>query len=140
MVAPILLALIDPVSRLIDKLIPDKQAAAQAKLDMLKEENQEALQELQISMSAILAEANSSDKWTSRARPSFMYVIYTLMLMSLPMAIVFSIKPDLAKSIIDGFHLWLAAIPEPYLQLFGMGYLGYTGGRSWEKVTEIKNR
>lgn len=134
------LTLIDPISRLIDKLIPDKQAAAQAKLDLLKEDNKQALEELQIAMSAILAEASSEDRWTSRARPSFMYVIYILMLMSIPMSVVFAAKPDLAKSLIEGFHLWLSAIPEPYLSLFGVGYLGYAGGRSWEKVTQIKNK
>ena len=36
-------------------------------------------------MSAIVAEANSSDPWTSRARPSFLYLIYVLLLFAVPM-------------------------------------------------------
>lgn len=52
MVAPLVLALIDPISRLIDKLIPDKEAAAKAKLDLLREENQQELQALQLALQA----------------------------------------------------------------------------------------
>jgi len=137
MVAPFLLALIDPVSKLIDKLIPDPEAAAKAKLDLMKEENQQYLQELQLQMSAIVAEAQSTDKWTSRARPSFLYIIYILILTSIPMALTYAYNPTIAQSLIDGFHLWLAAIPDSYLQLFGIGYLGYAGGRSWEKVKGV---
>jgi hypothetical protein len=126
--------LIEPISRIIDKIIPDKEAAAKAKIELIKVENQQALQELQISMSAILAEANSTDPWTSRARPSFLYVIYILILSSIPMAIVYAYSPQTASDLTKGFHEWLSAIPEPYLQLFGVGYLGYTTGRTWEKV------
>jgi len=137
MVAPFLMALIDPVSKLIDKLIPDPEAAAKAKLDLMKEENQQYLQELQLQMSAIVAEAQSTDKWTSRARPSFLYIIYILILTSIPMALIFAYNPVIAQSLINGFHLWLAAIPDSYLQLFSIGYLGYAGGRSWEKVKGV---
>jgi hypothetical protein len=31
-------------------------------------------------MAAVLAEAESPDPWTSRARPSFLYVMYVLLL------------------------------------------------------------
>ncbi len=97
-----------------------------------------AVKQLQAAQAVMLAEAQSTDPWTSRARPTFLYVIYTLILFSLPMGVLFAFKPDVAKSVIEGFHAWLVAIPEPYLQLFGIGYLGYTGGRSWEKVKGIK--
>src|SRR5512137_2244250 len=36
---------------------------------------------------AALSEAQSQDKWTSRARPSFMYVIYIIILAGIPVAI-----------------------------------------------------
>ncbi len=52
MVAPLLLALIDPISRIIDKIIPDPEAAARAKIEMLKTENQQMLQELQLALQA----------------------------------------------------------------------------------------
>jgi hypothetical protein len=53
------------------------------------------------------------------------------------MAVLFAFKPDVANNVIQGFHNWLAAIPDSYLQLFGVGYLGYTGGRSWEKIKGV---
>jgi len=91
------------------------------------------LQEVQSQLSPILAEAQSTDPWTSRARPSFMYVIYVLLLASLPMGVLFAYDPVLAKNVTNGFQSWLTAIPESIVNLFGMGYLGYTGARSFEK-------
>ena len=37
-------------------------------------------------MQAIVAEAQSADPRTSRARPSFLYVMYALLIWSIPMA------------------------------------------------------
>jgi len=126
-------ALIAPVCALIDKLIPDPAAREAAKLQLIQAQGQQALQEIQAQLSPILAEAQSADPWTSRARPSFMYVIYVLLLASIPMGIVTALDPTLAKAITTGFKDWLTAIPDPIIQLFGMGYLGYTGARSFEK-------
>jgi len=126
-------ALIGPVCGLIDKIIPDPAAREQAKLALMKEEGAQVLKEVQAQLSPILAEAKSQDPWTSRARPSFMYVIYILLLSSLPMAIIFAYDPAIATALTIGFREWLKAIPEPIINLFGMGYLGYTGARSFEK-------
>ena len=68
--------LLEAGSRLIDRLVPDPVEREKAKLALLQAEGQLALQEMQTSLSAILAEANSQDPWTSRARPTFLYVIY----------------------------------------------------------------
>lgn len=126
-------SLIAPICSLIDKLIPDETAREAAKLQLMQAEGQQALQEIQAQLSPILAEASSPDPWTSRARPSFMYVIYVLLLASIPMGILFAVDPGIAKNVTDGFKGWLSAIPEPIISLFGMGYLGYTGARSFEK-------
>lgn len=126
-------ALITPIFALLDKLIPDQAAREAAKLQLMQAEGQQALQEIQAQLSPILAEAQSADPWTSRARPSFLYVVYALLLASIPMGIVYAIAPALAKDITEGFRAWLAAIPQPIIELFGMGYLGYTGARSFEK-------
>lgn len=126
-------ALITPIFSLLDKVIPDEKAREAAKLHLLQQEGQQALQEIQAQLSPILAEAQSADPWTSRARPSFMYVIYVLLLASLPMGVLFAFEPDVAKNVTEGFRAWLAALPEPIINLFGMGYLGYTGARSFEK-------
>ena len=126
-------SLIAPIASLIDKLIPDPAAREAAKLQLFQAEGQQILQEVQAQLSPILAEAQSPDPWTSRARPSFMYVIYVLLLASIPMGILFAYDPTVAANITEGFKNWLKAIPEPIIDLFGMGYLGYTGARSFEK-------
>lgn len=126
-------SLITPVFSLIDKLIPDEASREEAKLKLLQSEGQQVLNEMHTQLSPILAEANSSDPWTSRARPSFMYVVYLLLLASIPMGILYSYDPEMAQKITEGFEKWLIAIPEPIINLFGMGYLGYTGARSFEK-------
>ena len=128
------LALIDPVSRLIDKLIPDKEAAAKAKIELLKEENTQALQEMQTAMSAILAEAQSADPWTSRARPAFMYVFYFIIIGLVVIAPLLGIFfPQHMEIFFTNTAKGFAAIPEPMWWTFSAGYLGYTGMRGIEK-------
>ena len=85
-------------------------------------------------MSAIIAEAQSSDPWTSRARPSFLYVVYILLLWSIPMGVLAMFDPNGAADFTAGFKGWLSALPEPVLTLFGVVMTGYVAGRSWEKV------
>ena len=121
-------------SKLIDKLIPDKAQADQAKLKLLELQQNGEFKEDELRYSAINTEAASQDKWTSRARPSFMYVMYAMILSCIPFAILSAFKPDLATLIASGMQQWLAAIPEELWWLFGAGYVGYTGARSYEKT------
>lgn len=135
---PAWLALIDPISRIIDKLIPDKEAAAKAKLELLKEDNQKALEEMQASMSAILAEAQSTDPWTSRARPSFMYVFYALLVSLVIIAPLFGIWfPDHMDKFFYNVDKGFKAIPEAMWWTFSAGYLGYAGAKTYEKVKGV---
>jgi hypothetical protein len=117
--------------KLIDRLIPDKAAADEAKLNFARMAQDGELKELEISMSAIVAEARSSDPWTSRARPSFLYVMYVMILTALPMGVLSVFRPDMAVQIAEGVKAWLTAIPDQLWWLFGAGYLGYTGVRSF---------
>ncbi len=119
--------------KLIDKFFPDPVEAAKAKAELLRMQQAGELKELETRMSAILAEAKSSDPWTSRARPSFLYVVYIIILAAIPMGILHAYKPDLAVGIAEGFKAWLNAIPGDMWWLFGAGYLGYTGARSLDK-------
>jgi hypothetical protein len=121
------------IGKIIDRAIPDPAQAAAAKLEILKEENQQALRQVQGDLSAILAEAQSADRWTSRARPSFLYVIYLMILMAIPMGALYAVQPAAAGAVAAGSKAWLAALPDGLWQLFGLGYLGYTGGRTFEK-------
>ena len=132
-----IIPLVEIGAKLIDRLIPDKEAAAKAKLDLIALEQQGQLEELRTRMSAILAEAQSDDPWTSRARPSFLYVVYLLILFSIPMGFLSAISPETATQVSAGFSQWLSALPESLTDLFTFVMLGYIGGRSWEKVKGV---
>lgn len=131
---PLLETLIGPISSIIDKIIPDKEARAKAKLELLRLEGSHELKAIEARLAAIVAEANSHDPWTSRARPSFLYVMYILLLAALPMGILAAFSPATAKDIAAGMNAYLGGLPEPLYALFGTGYLGYTAARQWGKA------
>lgn len=124
---------VDLLMKGIDRIFPDKVEREKAKLALIQAQQEGQLKELEISMSAIIAEANSSDPWTSRARPSFLYCTYVLILAAIPMGFLTAFDPGLAAAVTEGFKGWLAAIPEELWWLFGAGYLGYAGARTFEK-------
>lgn len=126
--------LIGPLAGLIDKIVPDPKAREAAKLELLRLEGSQELERLQAQMAAVVAEAGSPDPWTSRARPSFLYVMYVLLLWSIPMGIIAAIRPTTAEAIARGMNAYLTGIPEPLYALFGTGYLGYTVAREWGKT------
>ena len=129
-----LTAAMDLGGKIIDKIWQDPAQRDQAKLELLKMQQSGELDAIKVQMSAILAEAQSSDPWTSRARPSFLYVMYIMILAAIPMGILSAFNPDLAVKIADGLKAWLAAIPEALWAVFGIGYTGYTVARSaWDK-------
>ncbi len=129
------------VGKTIDKIWPDanaKLSAEEAKqklaLAMMQGQMEQELRVLQTQMSAILAEAQSADPWTSRARPSFLYVVYVILLAAIPMGIVSAVDAGVAERIVAGAKGWWAAIPSEMLTLFGVGYLGYAGARTVDKI------
>jgi hypothetical protein len=130
----ILEAIVGPVSKLLDKIIPDPQARDKAKLELLKLQGDQEMANITAQMQAIVAEANSSDPWTSRARPSFLYAMYALILWAIPMGLIAAADPAMAKGIGEGMTAYLRGIPEELYALFGTGYLGYTAARTWGKV------
>jgi hypothetical protein len=121
-------------TKLIDKIFPDPEQKAKAQLELLKMQQSGDLDEMKTQLSAIIAEAQSTDPWTSRARPSFLYVVYVLLLWSIPMGVLTIFRPEAAAAFTAGFKAWMLAIPEPVLTLFGVVMTGYVAGRSWEKV------
>lgn len=127
-------AVLDIGGKLIDKLWPDPVEAAKAKLALANAQQAGELQELQTQISAILAEANSTDPWTSRARPSFMYVIYIVILFGLPISVLAIWFPAQMMAVQHSFSAWVTGIPDSLWTLFGAGYLGYAGARTVEKM------
>ena len=131
---PLIETLISPIAALIDKLIPDPKARAEAKLELIKLQGSQELDTLRTQLSAIVAEAQAPDPWTSRARPSFLYVMYAMILWSIPMGLIAAFDATAAQAIAAGITGYLGALPEPLYTLFGTGYLGYTVARQWGKI------
>jgi len=138
-VISLLTQLLPVVGDVLDRVIPDPKAREAAKLQLIQQAQEGKFKEVEQQLSAIVAEAQSKDPWTSRARPTFLYVVYLLILMSIPMALVHAFNPELSLRLIEGFNGWLNAIPESIITLFGVGYLGYTGARSYDKF-KIKGK
>lgn len=135
---PLIESLIGPIASLIDKIIPDKEARAKAKLELLQLEGTQEMNLIETRLKAIVAEANSADPWTSRARPSFLYVMYAMILWALPMGVLAAFNPAAAREIAAGMNAYLNGLPEPLYALFGTGYLGYTAARQWGKVKGVE--
>jgi hypothetical protein len=134
---PIFDSLIGPLVSIIDKVIPDKAAREQAKLELLKLQGTQEMDAVNARLSAIVAEAKSTDPWTSRARPSFLYVMYAMILWGIPMGILAGFQPQRAHDIAMGINAYLNGLPEPLYALFGTGYLGYTVARQWGKAQGV---
>lgn len=130
-------AVLDIGGKVIDKLWPDKEKADAAKLELFRLQQSGQLEEMKVQLSAIIADAQSTDPYTSRARPSFLYVVYILLLWSIPMGVLTIFNPEAADLFTKGFKTWLSSIPDEILQLFGVVMTGYVLGRSWEKVKGV---
>src|SRR5215831_19096317 len=117
------------------KLSPEKKAELQsiadankfelAKLQMdMEEKAQEAItHEVEAASANIRAEATNGDKYTSRARPTFIYVCYVIICWNYIVVPLMKEKP--------------VEFPEPLFWLFGSVMLGYVGARSWEKISGV---
>ncbi|OYW84239.1 MAG: hypothetical protein B7Z20_11210 [Sphingobium sp. 32-64-5] len=129
--------LLRPLTTIIDKVIPDPQARDAAKLELLRLEGTQELEAMRARLSAIITEAQSTDPWTSRARPAFLYVMYALLLWAIPMGLIAAARPETADAIARGMNAYLNGIPESLYALFGTGYLGYTAARTWGKIRGV---
>ena len=81
---------------------------------------------------------NPSRGYISRARPTFLYVMYAMILWSIPIGLIAGIDPEIARQIADGTTRYLTALPEPLYALFGTGYLGYATLRQWGKAKGLE--
>ncbi|MFL6787435.1 MAG: holin family protein [Sphingomicrobium sp.] len=131
-------AIVGPVSKLLDKLIPDPEARDRAKLELIRLQGDQEMASIGQQMQAIVAEAQSADPWTSRARPSFLYVMYAMILWAIPMGLIAALNPSMAIGIGNGMTAYLRGLPEELYALFGTGYLGYTAARTWGKVKGVE--
>ncbi len=116
-----LIDILSPVTKLIDKIIPDPKARDAAKLELLKLQGTQELEAVRTQLSALIAEAQSPDPWTSRARPSFLYVMYAIILWSIPMGLIAAAQPQMARDIAGGMNAYLNGIPQPLWALVRTG-------------------
>lgn len=132
--------IIQAAFELIGKVIPDPQAKAEAQRKLLEMEQSRELEAEKQRYSAIVAEAGSQDPWTSRARPSFMYVFYALLIfLVIVLPLIGLAEPTAMTAVLGNIKLGFAAIPEEMWWTFTAGYLGYTTARSYEKKSGVSN-
>ena len=87
----------------------------------LEEKAQDELTaEIEAASANIRADAASGDKFTSRARPSFLYVMLGILSAN------YVLFPLIGKAALT--------FPDALFWLFGSAMLGYTGARTWEKI------
>lgn len=126
--------IVGTVGKILDKVIPDPAQKAQALLEAEKLRQDGSFRELELAIRAITTEAQSADPWTSRARPTFMYVFYGLIVSLVVIAPALGIAaPDQMSQFFANVKAGFEAIPEALWWTFSAGYLGYTGARTFEK-------
>ena len=123
---------------LLDKLFPDPVKRKEAELAMAELIQSGKIKELTVRMSAILAEAQSSDPWTSRWRPMFAYVFYVILLtMTVVAPIIGIFSPAAMEAFFANVATGFEAMPEELWWTFGVGYVGYGGMRSYDKKQKL---
>jgi len=136
----IISSLLPDVVGIIDEFVESPEEREKAKRKLLEQQGQQKIREIEQRLSAIVMEAQSKDPWTSRARPSFMYVFYTMLLLC-PVGAILSVWwPTEVFAAADAMRELLTAIPDILYQIFIAGYLGYTGFRSWDKRNLLKGK
>lgn len=133
MIPALFTAVLPILGKVLDRVIPDPVAREQARAELFSAQAQADLAELQVTLSAIVAEAQSTDPWTSRARPTFLYVMYLVILLCAVGAVIGIWWPDQVTTASQNLTNLLGAIPDQMWWLFGAGYLGYSATRSFDK-------
>ena len=82
--------------------------------------------EIEAAGANISAEAQSGDKFTSRARPTFLYICYVILINN------YMLVPWFNRQSVD--------FPEPLFWLMGTVMTGYVASRGWEKVMGMRGK
>jgi lysozyme family protein len=125
------------VGALIDAVLP-RQVADPAQREAIRAEVMAAIEArgpaiADDAASLAAADPAATDKWVTRARPSFLYGVYLMVFGAIPFGIAYGLFPEFCGRVVEGVTLFLSAIPELGWYLFGSAYLGYSGLRSWDK-------
>lgn len=136
---PVWLQLVPAISALLDRIIPDPEARDKAKLELVKEENSQALQQMQLMLSADQAqtainqeEAKNTNLFVSGWRPFIGWVC------GVAFAYHFFVQPLLAFIIANaGGKVQLPVFDMQELSTVLMGMLGLGGLRTIEKIQNV---
>jgi len=115
---------------IVDRFVqsPDERAKIMVDLRALEVRETEAI--TKAASAAIVMEAKSDDPWVRRARPTFLWLMYAILIIN------FGVIPLINAG--TGSDLKPIDLPEKLYWLFGSGYLGYTGARGWDKMIKGK--
>ena len=135
------LLLIDPIARLLDKLIPDKDARAKAQEILLQQELAMEMEQLKLALNSDMEqmkvnaeEAKHASVFVAGWRPFIGWVC------GVAMAYHFVLQPLLAFLIAnygDGTPVALPAFDMDALNTILMGMLGLGGMRTFEKIKGV---
>ncbi len=136
---PVWLALVPAISQLLDRIIPDPDARAKAKLELIKEENVQALEQMRLALQADQsqtqideAEAQNPNLFVSGWRPFIGWVC------GVAFGYHFVLQPLLAFLIANsGGNVKLPAFDMQELTTVLMGMLGLGGLRTIEKIKNV---
>ena len=119
------------VGKLVKDVVGTFKLSPEAKLEFERQlaENEFKLRQMDADLESkladtaaqnIQAEAKSGDKYTSRARPTFLYCCYIMLMWNYVVVPIFKQAP--------------VNFPEPLFWLMGSCLLGYIGARTFEKM------
>lgn len=130
------LSLVGPISTLVDRLIPDRTAAAAAKANLVQLEASGELQTLLGQIQTNTAEASSTNKYAGDWRPTIGYILGAALGYS------FVLQP-FAQTLLVAFHVQFDPKNLPVLDMstlmpIVLGMLGLAGAHAWENVNASK--
>lgn len=131
--------LIDPISRLLDKLIPDPEARAKAQMELLRTEREADLRELELALSSDTSqaainqeEARNTNLFVSGWRPFIGWVC------GAAFAYHYVFQPFLVFALAaQGRQIDLPEFPMDTLLTVLLGMLGLGGMRTYEKIRRV---
>lgn len=130
-------ALLPCLASILDQVVRDPVERDRIKLELLALNGSPEIEALAARLAAIAASHQTRDPWTSRARPGFLYVMYAMILLALPMGVIGAFSPETARAMAASMHAYLGGLPEPLYALFATGYIGYAAMRQWGKVKGV---
>jgi hypothetical protein len=129
---------IDTVGGVIDKLHTSEEEKLQIKLELQKELNRMEIEQLnaagkyEMELSERHKNDMASDSWLSKNVRPLALIFWTIAAVALAYLVIFVLKDDPG----------IMSIVSPFLELFKIILLAiyafYFGGRTWEKLTNIK--